>query len=608
MRVVFAVLTVLAAALVIWLLRNDPGPDTVQPSTSPLEADSGPTLGTTKKPVEPSGAAAEREAARKLADELRDLTDTERAALLQERVGRDPDQKLPYSEELARLFLRMAIAPEGVMGNYGASYLRMLGPRAAPLINEVLNADPDSPHAALLLGIVTFWVASGQQDVALPELLPLLSDDRPYLQKLALTITRFGVPHEPRVANRLLEMFLARPDIRVGGPGMGLARMGPEGVAMLLAHAQSETDRLGRLEALQVLSKAQPEDIRPHLATLSALIADPDLPAAYRSAAIYGLIGMRGDCVECLPALRTALQDRSFEYIGPMVGVLEAMGPRAAPAVPDLLRFLEIDDPRVADSTAKVLAKIGARPDLVLPALDMMVRTFASDEGARALGSFGVQALPIARRILEEGDEYAQYAVLWGFAALGEQAAPAVPELLALLDGDDEDIALRAIGTLGYIGPKAAAAVPHIMTRTFEGDGTLSAKAAAGALVRMGEPAQQALLGALRSSDAAKQKRAAEVLTHFHLFTTFALDDLERLTSAKDPQTRAHAYKAIAVTVIDPRDPWTAKGPALDPAMVKRVRTILQRGEKDQAREVQLIASQQLQMIQMLQAAAPGGS
>ena len=528
---------------------------------------------------------------------LADKTTAAQLDALQAYTAKRDNPVLPYSDELAKRVLELALATPGHTGTRAWWFVRMLGPNAAPLLNALLAEDPTLPRSVALLDVLAGWASAGLRFEP-PDLLPFLSEPGEYLTRRALDIARMGLPFEPKLAARLMEMFRDSPAADFARASTGLARMGPKGTALLLEHALSEEDAVGRIQAMQSLGYASPEGLRPHLQRLSEVIADPEAMPGLRAAAIYALVAMRGDCVECLPAIREALRDESYEYVSTAIGVLTLMGDKAAPAVPDLLRFLAIDDPKVGDPTARLLGTIGARADLVVPALDRMVRDFASDEGARALATFGPRALPVAMKILQEGDEYAQYAALWTFAHLGEQAASAVPTLIALIDGEDEDIAARAIGTLGYIGPKASAAVPKIMALTLAGEDTLSAQAAAGALVRMGEPAHDALLNALRSSEKQDQRRALRVLTHFHLHNGFALDDLERFTKEKDIRMRAHAYAAIAASVIDPRESYVPKGAALDHPTLKRVLAILEQGKQDKEQEVRSQAERYLPQIQ----------
>ena len=244
-----------------------------------------------------------------------------------------------------------------------------------------------------------------------------------------------------------------------------------------------------------------------------------------------------------------------------------------------------------ADLAAATLGAIRSGPDLVLPALEALVTRQGSDAAAKAMGAFGPLAYDHAVRVLEEGDEYARYSVLWTFATLGEQAAAIVPRLIPLINGEDADIALRVVGTLGFIGPKAQAAVPAIMKRLAKGPETLPYRVAADTLIRLGRPAEVALRTALRSGSDVERHQALRVLTRFHVRSAFALEEIAVLAQAKDPRVRGDAIEAAAVALFDPHRPDMRYPPTRDQATVARVRAILERGTKDKEEAVRARAA-----------------
>jgi HEAT repeat protein len=398
------------------------------------------------------------------------------------------------------------------------------------------------------------------------------------------------VPYDAKLAQRLLAMLRDKPMGHSFGPGTGLARMGPQGVSLLVA-LTSDGEMRERVAAWRGLAQASAEDLKPHLAHFALYIGDANETWNLRIAAIYALRALKGDCVECLPALREALTEEDYDLAKPCLMVLAEMGPRAAAAVPDLLPWLDEPYPKQADLIATTLGAIRSRPDLVLPALEGLITRQGSDAAAKAMGAFGPVAYDYAVRVLEDGDEYARYSVLWTFATLGEQAAAIVPRLVPLISGDDPDIALRVVGTLGFIGPKAQAAVPAIMERLAKGPDVLPYRAAADTLIRLGQPAEAALKTALRSGSEVERHQALRVLTRFHVRSAFALEEIAVLAQAKDPRVRGDAIEAAAVALFDPHRPDMKYPPTRDQATVARVRAILERGTKDKEEAVRARAA-----------------
>jgi HEAT repeat protein len=172
------------------------------------------------------------------------------------------------------------------------------------------------------------------------------------------------------------------------------------------------------------------------------------------------------------------------------VGVLETLGPAAAPAVPQLIRAAGDKDRFVRWAAGRTLGGIGqsAGPEAVTAL-------------ARLLADREVDVRLIAARALER---------------YGPTAAPAVPELIraALPDGAGE-VRLAALRVLERIGsPEATPALAVLETALSDPDARLRQAAARtlGSLGPAALPVTDALERARNDSDAEVQRAAAEAL------------------------------------------------------------------------------------------------
>jgi len=577
-----------------------PGPESADHATTDLLDRPAPKLvAGAQKPVTPDEEAKARIAAKHLLDELRQMDEKAQTELLGTRVRVASPWVVPFSEELVLYLIGLLASEDSQLPNYAAMYLRRMGARVAPFLFPLLASDATEVTKVRALTLIDGWRMQGAAP-AMPALLPLLDDELVQLQNVALRIVNGGVPYDAQLAQRLLAMLREKPTGSMFGPGTGLARMGPPGVALLVGLTGNGEAR-ERVAAFHGLSQARGQHLKPHLAHFALHIADANEDPGLRIAAILALRALEGDCLECLQALRDALSEKSYDLANPALTVLTQMGPRAAAAVPDLLPWLDETDPKQADRTAATLGAIRSRPDLVLPALAGLITRQGSDDAAKAMGAYGPVAFDHALRVLDEGDEYARYSILWTFATLGERAAAIVPRLIPLINGDDPDISLRVVGTLGFIGLKASAAVPAIMERLAQGAGVLHARAAGDTLIRMGKPAEDALVAALRSSNETARRQALRVLTRFHVRSAFALEGIGVMAQAKDARVRGDAIEAAAVALFDPQHPGVIYPPARDRATVARVRAILERGQQDKDETVRARAAYYFGLVASLE-------
>ena len=149
---------------------------------------------------------------------------------------------------------------------------------------------------------------------------------------------------------------------------------------------------------------------------------------------------------------------------------LRAMGPRARPAMPTILKILLDEDCVACEEAAQALERIGPPPAELIPAFterlasrDAAIRSAALRPLA-LLGPEAKAALPQIEKLLEDPEVHIQ---LWARAAAAcidpSRADAAVAELVKRLSSDDVLEIDTAIGALGLLGPQAKKAVPRLL-------------------------------------------------------------------------------------------------------------------------------------------------
>ena len=75
---------------------------------------------------------------------------------------------------------------------------------------------------------------------------------------------------------------------------------------------------------------------------------------------LYEVLGaLASDAAPAVPALRAGLKEKSSEYCFDAIQALGRIGPAAKDAVPDLLPFLDSNQPQVQRAAAMALEEIG---------------------------------------------------------------------------------------------------------------------------------------------------------------------------------------------------------------------------------------------------------
>jgi hypothetical protein len=507
-------------------------------------------------------------------------------ALLAALEGKSPKEQasllflapgpIPYHEQLAGFMLAKLEVNERPGNWCWRQALGRMQPAPVDATFRLLRHDrwPTRVEAIYLLGL---WRSRGEDVPPLPYR-DLLEDRHEKVRAMAAMVATSGIPYDTDLAMWLLDQIQPGDRGPNWAPERILARMGPEGLALLVPLLDSPDEAL-RMQALWGMRVARLEELRPHAGAIAAAVRDQHEDV--RVAALEALRRFEGDCEACLPSVIDALGDESVLVIAAALTVVEQMGARAAKAVPALIRLMDYEaDDRIARHAASLLGDLKARPDLVLPALAEALHGDTSQAAARALGQFGAAALPHALKAFRESDEDARYAALLALEALGPSATSFAPQLPALIRGDDIEIAQQAIRVARAIGRDARVALPAVLERVWEGDIIPPDRWAAEVLMALGPDAETALREELRGQNPENRDTALRIVARCWGRSAFAFPELIPLLSSSDVETRRRAVAAVAVSVSDPGGE-SVVSPKSDPTLRARVRDLLQPLGKD---------------------------
>jgi HEAT repeat protein len=309
---------------------------------------------------------------------------------------------------------------------YGARYynnhrfvqiLQSIGPDSFAELTKTLNSksEDDRAMAAQLLGDMSqYCQPSNEESPVMPSSAvdalckACLNDDSARVRELsALALGRIG-PRNSAVAEALTRTLKQDNEPKV---------------------RRKCVTALG-----QVAAKLSEEPAQDIAKTLCNSLANDEYEGVRISAATaLGQIKSAGDIA--VPALTKALKDPVLDVKTQAINALCNFGPKAAVAVPDLLKDLnEQATAREAQNAVRLLARIGPP---AAPAIPMLVK--------------------MASGIRPE-EQYLQVSFAQAFAAIGPKALPAVPLLIEMLSSSDYSVKREAIHAIGAIGPAAHAA------------------------------------------------------------------------------------------------------------------------------------------------------
>ncbi len=289
-----------------------------------------------------------------------------------------------------------------------------------------------------------------------------------------------------------------------------------------------------------------------------------------------------------IPALVEALAGREQGLRWSACHSLARFGPKAAPAIPALLRvvrdYTETPD-QIDDNIVELLVQLAVgtpRAAEVIAALTDLLRREPMPRrraAADALGSFGPSAAPavptLVATLREAIDTHQIRPALWMAAALGRiepahaSAREIIPLLVDVLESGPAEHHRDAAKAARAFGPAAASTVPglvamlkrSVVRETPYGTRTVAAEAlgriAPGTLYE--ESAVQALTESLRTraelvqNDPHDDKVVVDALARFGPKAAAAIVELKKLEAVPDPELIEAVRKALAAIAVAPR-------------------------------------------------------
>jgi len=266
---------------------------------------------------------------------------------------------------------------------------------------------------------------------------------------------------------------------------------------------------------------------------LLTALRDPDsYVRRWGAASVLGKIGDK----RAVEALIKALRDPEYMVQYWAADALGEIGDRRA--IEPLLKALRDPFWFVRLSAAKALGKIGDQRAVepLLKALQDKDR-HVREKAAEALGEIGdVHAVGSLLTALRDSDEHVRWMAAGALGSIGDVRA-VKPLIIALRDRDDR-VRWTAAWALGELDDTRAI---KPLIKTLRDSSTYVLELAVEALGKMGEPAIEALINALRLPHASTRKSAAKVLGK--IGDSRALLELDRI--AVEDKSKSHLSKAV---------------------------------------------------------------
>jgi HEAT repeat protein len=296
--------------------------------------------------------------------------------------------------------------------------------------------------------------------------------------------------------------------------------------------------------ASSALKKIGPSVISP----LAVFIDKSQSPGAIDLITSFG----RADLAAHMPALRQLLKRVKITHTGDhalmVVNMFRAIGPVAAPAIPELERFFLIGG-ELGIAAGKALAAIGKS---ALPVLLKALRHKNGDVrigAAVALGEMdppAIAAVPDLVKALEDQAVLVRRDAADSIGKMGRAAAAAVPALVKALADREADVRAAAAASLGEMGDKAFGAAPALIKLLRDSDRSVRQNAARslGTLKRV--DAIPALIRALQDESEWVRGCAARALGQMSGAATRAVPALVKAVVAeKSDFARADVAKSL---------------------------------------------------------------
>ena len=543
MRVGWIGLLLLGVLVALWLLGAlEPEAPAVSDAGHDASEAEAPTLATTvrARPTEgPLDGAA-------LLVSLRGLDKGALGPRLQQLWQPATRRAVSYDPALVAYLITLLTDEERVTAYGALALLGTIGPRAIDDIRP-LASHADRRLRMAAVGIFARW-ASGGHRLAAPDWIALFDDADKQVATYAWNVASMGLPYDEALADDIQSRMRSGPQAGYYSAERALARMGPEGLARLFAILETP-DTPFDLNILSALRMARPEELRPFLPRLEPWIR---AHAEDRQVlALQVLHAFEGETTVLMPAMLEAWRHESFAVRLELLGLFERMGPKAAPAVEQMLEAMEESDERISSRAMNILGLTRAQPARVLPKLRAALDELGDDPAAIAIGQYGAAAEPYLRSALQSPDEDVRYFALAGVYRMGAASARLRDLVQPLITIDDEEVAHRASMAMGAMGAEAEEALPLIWARYVQGK--MHVQQAAEIFWRVGPPAQAFLLAGLEEQD--RRAKVLQVLENFPSGTDFAFAALASRLRSEDVRERLQALLIVQRALAPPPGP-----------------------------------------------------
>jgi HEAT repeat protein len=344
--------------------------------------------------------------------------------------------------------------------------LRQIGPAAkdaVPALTELIGDKRPEVRREAILALAHIGDAAAP---AVPQIAKALDDEH------ARTAATFALGHIGKLSDeaeaKIRRNVGGKDQVLAGVSLWTLARLHPEDRKLLveatnaLAEELKSKDPLVRKMAARALGdlKPAPEILRP---AMERVLQGADDTVIYE--ALDALAGMGPAAV---PRLTAALKHEKFRpYVVYMLGQI---GAASKPAVPELAKLLNDENPDVRHETAIALAKIGPNAKEAVPALAKALEECDGPSccgAAYALGRIGdPEAVPALMKAVESKDETLAAISAWALVQIQPKDAPtaakALPQLIRGLGDSDPKFRHGAAAALKQLGPLAKPAIPAL--------------------------------------------------------------------------------------------------------------------------------------------------
>ena len=206
----------------------------------------------------------------------------------------------------------------------------------------------------------------------------------------------------------------------------------------------------------------------PSTRPLSAWLHDLESTESYRHNTAEATVHRMG--VSIVPALLARLESSNPKDQAQAILGFEALGDVGRPALPSLMKLLEIE--RTSLPAARSLAAIGPAAVPILTNGLASQTVFIRNSSARALGRLrtdGRLAVPALVGVLNDEDDDLRYFATRALGSLATEPGQSVPALVDRLADSNVEVRKIAARSLGQFHGKASGAVPALR-RTLNND------------------------------------------------------------------------------------------------------------------------------------------